>query len=172
MSSILNIRPRVFYATLCLGSLAAVAATVWMTQALQLRPCPLCIFQRVLLLGVALWALLGWVFKLDKPVALLIALTSLGGVATAGWQTWLQLHPEASTCLIGKPDLIERIVDFLGGLAPQLFLANGTCTSKEWTWLGLSLANWALVAFVVLTALALWRLLARQRPRRYFDSTL
>ncbi|MDX9943648.1 MAG: disulfide bond formation protein B [Azonexus sp.] len=42
---------------------------------------------------------------------------------------------------------------------PGLFLATGFCTSKEWVFLGMSMANWSFLLFaaIVAYALLLWR---------------
>jgi disulfide bond formation protein DsbB len=43
--------------------------------------------------------------------------------------------------------LIERLVDTLGMQWPSLLMATGFCSSKEWVFLGLSMANWSLLLF-------------------------
>jgi disulfide bond formation protein DsbB len=46
-----------------------------------------------------------------------------------------------------RPNLIERLVDWLGMQWPSMFLATGFCTSKEWVFLRLSMANWSMLIF-------------------------
>lgn len=82
---------------------------------------------------------------------------ALGGMATAGYQSWLQWQPPGSvTCAGSQPGLIERFIEWLGQLQPELFLATGFCEDKDLTILGLSLANLAFIAYAALGALALW----------------
>jgi len=101
---------------------------------------------------VTFGALVTWFLNHDGglPVlwSALIAALALGGVAVAGYQTWMQAFPHLVTeCGYSDPSLIERLVDWLGMQWPGLFLATGFCTSREWEFLGLSMANWSLVVF-------------------------
>ena len=43
--------------------------------------------------------------------------------------------------------LIAALVDWLGMQWPSLFLATGFCTSRDWEFLALSMANWSLLVF-------------------------
>lgn len=138
-----------------LGAFGLVGAGLVLGEVLNLNPCPLCIFQRVLYLLVGLFALLG-ALAAGRPAlrigagGLAIA-AALGGVATAGYQTWMQAYPTLSMeCGFSDPTLIERLVDWLGQLWPYMFLATGFCSSKEWVFLGLSMANWSVACFLAL----------------------
>ena len=60
----------------------------------------------------------------------------------------MQAFPHlAKECSFTEPNLIERLVDWLGMQVPSLFMATGFCTSKEWVFLDLSMANWSLLVF-------------------------
>jgi disulfide bond formation protein DsbB len=157
-------------AAVCAGLAgASLALTAW----LNLHPCHLCIFQRLLYLllaGVGLAAGL----LLPRPVARWIGFLSLplaaGGVATAAYQSWLQAQPPGSiSCAVGEPGLIARLVEWLGQLQPELFLATGFCEEVELTILKLSLANWSVLGFAACLALGYraWRPI---RERRLFKS--
>lgn len=153
-------------AAIGIGSLALIAAGFVIAEWYALNPCPLCIFQRVLYLLLALFALLGVALFRYAPVRRALAglafLTAVGGIATASYQTWLQSQPSSPfECGFGDPNLIERLVDWLGQLWPAMFLATGACSSKEWVFLGLSMANWSIVCFGAL-AIALLPLLRRR----------
>jgi disulfide bond formation protein DsbB len=117
---------------------------------LRLAPCPLCIFQRVLYLVIGGLALLGVLW----PVARLVWSVLIGGLAVlgagvAGYQTWMQAFPELATeCGYAEPNAIERLVDWLGMQWPSMFLATGFCSSRDWVFLDLSMANWSLLVFV------------------------
>jgi disulfide bond formation protein DsbB len=47
----------------------------------------------------------------------------------------------------GEPTLIEQIVDWFGVRWPAMFMATGFCSSKDWLFLGLSMANWSVPLF-------------------------
>jgi protein dithiol:quinone oxidoreductase len=139
---------------LVLGSLVL---TVW----LDLHPCHLCIFQRILFMLIALLALLAFfVSGVAGRVAGFVNLPIAGlGVGVAAYQTWLQAQPPGSiSCVAGEPSLIERLVEWLGQLSPELFLATGFCEEAELSILGLSLAHWSLLSFSVFLLAALWAL--------------
>jgi disulfide bond formation protein DsbB len=98
-----------------------------------------------------------------KVVPLMLVPVAALGAGVAGYQTWMQAFPQLATeCGFSDPSLIERLVDWLGMQYPTLFLATGFCTSREWEWLGLSMANWSFILFAGILGFGL--LLAR--PRR------
>lgn len=140
---------RAWFAALALAALGLVAVGMTLQHLLHLSPCPLCIFQRVLYLLIGLGALCGFALpQLRQLWSMLIALLASGGAMVAAYQTWMQAFPERATeCGYTDPSLIERLVDVLGMQWPSLFLATGFCSSKEWVFLHLSMANWSLLVF-------------------------
>ena len=140
---------RAWFATLMLGMFGLVAVSMELQQLLRLAPCPLCIFQRLLYLAIGLVALAGVLLPGGRLLwSALVAALASGGVAVAGYQTWMQAFPHLATeCSYSDPNAIERLVDWLGMKWPSLFLATGFCTSREWEFLGLSMANWSLLVF-------------------------
>jgi disulfide bond formation protein DsbB len=154
---------RVWFAALALGTFGLVAAGMELQQLLRLAPCPLCIFQRLLFLVVGALALGGALLPVARqPLAALIAAVGAGGVAVAGYQSWMQAFPHLATeCGYSDPNAIERLVDWLGMQWPAMFLATGFCTSRDWVFLGLSLANWSLLAFAGVVVLAVLLIMRR-----------
>lgn len=162
--------PRTMFALIAISSLGLVGIGLLIGEWMRLNPCPLCIFQRVLYIAVGGWALCGFVLPaLRRGWGLLIVATSAGGLATAIYQTWMQLNPEAVTvqCGVGEMNLIERFVDWLGMQWPFMFMATGFCTSKELI-LGLTMANWSVICFAVSLLAGLWVGFARVGPRFRF----
>ena len=141
---------RAWFATLALGTLGLVALGLELQQLYRLAPCPFCIFQRLLYIVIGLVALLGLVLPVGRLLwAALIAALAAGGAAVAGYQSWMQAFPHLATeCGYSDPTLIERLVDWLGMQWPGLFLATGFCTSREWEFLSLSMANWSFLVFL------------------------
>jgi len=140
---------RAWFAALALGVFGLVAVGMELQHLLRLAPCPLCIFQRLLYLVIGLVALAGVLLPGVRLLwSVLIAALASGGVAVAGYQTWMQAFPHlANECSYSDPNAIERLVDWLGMEWPSLFLATGFCTSRDWEFLGLSMANWSLLVF-------------------------
>ena len=86
------------------------------------------------------------------------------GFGVAAYQTWMQAYPHlAPECSFTDPNAIERLVDWLGMQMPSLFLATGFCTSREWEFLGLSMANWSTLFFAGIAGYAI--LLFRSKAR-------
>lgn len=148
----------------CAGlAIASLVLTVW----LDLHPCHLCIFQRLLFMLIAILALVAALLVSPGgrrlPGVLVLGLAGLG-IATAVYQTWLQAQPPGSiSCVGGQPDLIEQMVEWLGQQVPSLFLATGFCEEAELVIFGLSLAHWALLSFTACLMSAAWALLADRR---------
>jgi disulfide bond formation protein DsbB len=162
-----SITPRHIWSLLAASCVALVGGSFVLTDWFNLHPCHLCIFQRLLFikLGV-LFLFAAWLSP--RPVSWWSGLASLPialvGIATAGYQSWLQIQPPGSiSCMGGEPSLIERLVEWLGQLQPDLFLATGFCEEAELSILGLSLANWALVSFTALLGVAAWALIRARR---------
>lgn len=141
---------RVWFATLALGCFGLVGVGMELQNLLRLAPCPMCIFQRVLYLVIGLLALLGFLVPVARVVwAGLIGLLALLGVGVAAYQTWMQAFPSLATeCGYAEPNLMERLVDWLGMQWPSMFLATGFCASRDWVFLGMSMANWSLLIFI------------------------
>ncbi|MGF1643676.1 MAG: disulfide bond formation protein B [Thiotrichales bacterium] len=151
-----------------LGAAALASGSVVLTILLDLSPCHLCIFQRLLFMALAVSALLAAALSLAAGrvagfASLLVIITGFG---TAAFQTWLEMQPPGTaSCVGGDPSAIERLVEWLGERMPGLFLATGFCDEPELRILGLTLANASLMAFTTFFLLALWALFLKPNPR-------
>lgn len=150
--------PRVFFAVVGLASSSLVGGGLVLAHSLNLAACPLCILQRMLYLLLAVLALLAWPFA-TRPGAVrlagaLMSLTALAGTGIAAYQTWLQRFARGVSCTADQP-WWERFVDWAGSQLPWLFEATGLCSEAGWKFLGLSIAEWSLLAFSVFTFAAL-----------------
>lgn len=156
-------------------SLALVAVAYFYFQLqLGLAPCPLCMFQRAALLGVAACCLLGVLLRPGKVLAKLLAfggaLFSLSGMAIAGRQVWLQHLPADQVPECG-PDLAFMLDVFpLTQVITQVFQGSGECAEVQWSLLWFSMPEWMLLIFLVMS-LVCARLLF-QRERSYFSGAL
>ncbi|MBP5986665.1 MAG: disulfide bond formation protein B [Azonexus sp.] len=147
---------RAWFATLGLGCFGLVAFGMALQQIYHLAPCPLCIFQRLLYLAIGALGLLGFVLPAGRLLwVALIGGLGLLGTGVAAYQTWMQAYPHlAPECSYTDPNIIERLVDWLGMEWPSLFLATGFCTSRDWELFGLSMANWSVLIFIGIVAYA------------------
>lgn len=135
-----------------------------------LEPCPLCIFQRVALMGTGVMLVLTAVLGFQKWLARIfgsLALVGAGtGVGLAGRHIWLQHLPadQVPECGPGLDYLIE--VFPLRDVLAQVLSGSGECAEVAWTFLGLSIPEWTLIAFVGLSTLSLWILITAGRGAR------
>lgn len=157
---------RLIWVLLAGGCAVATSASFLMTDWLGLEPCHLCIFQRLLFMvltvlgiGAALAAGRLGTGVIGRVLGGLTIPISAAGVGVAGYQSWLQHQPlDTVSCVGGPPGPIERWVEWLARYAPDLFMATGFCEDESLVILGLSLANWALIAFALCLAAAVWAL--------------
>jgi disulfide bond formation protein DsbB len=171
MTDSLNLVVRDRAAGLFIAALVACVGILGVAVYLQFRegldPCPWCIVQRV---GFLLVGLVALVAALQRPWnvgirvwSVLGAVAALAGAASALYHLWLQSDPKRAAACAGSA--LERLLDAsrIGEWVPPLLQYGGTCESKPWTLLGLSVPQWSLVCFV---ALALWMLLVPKLARR------
>lgn len=154
-------RARIVWAALVAVSVGAVAVSLAVTEWRFLEPCHLCIFQRLLFMLLAVStgiATLGGAHLVGRVAGALAALVAALGVGVATYQSWLQHEAVESlvSCTGGEPGPIERLVEWLGERWPTLFMPSGFCDDPGATFLGLSLANWSLIAFAACLLAAVW----------------
>ena len=154
----MRLSPRSVFGLLALASIGFVAAGLALGEWARLQPCYLCVFQRLLYLLLAFFALCGVLIPRWRRLwCSLVSLTAIGGGITAIEQSWMQYAPEQGIeCGYSDPTLLERIVDWFGMQWPAMFMVTGFCTTKDWIFLGLSLANWSVVFFLGLLGVAVW----------------
>ena len=140
-----------------------------------LDPCPLCLVQRgffYAVIAVLTLAALHAPLRGGRTVyGGLAVLFAGGGAATAARQVWLQHLPPDKVPQCG-PDLYFMLENFpLARTLKTLITGTGECAVVDWTFLGLSIAEWSLGWFVVLSVYALWLALRRGRARATSDLT-
>ncbi|MGB5324188.1 MAG: disulfide bond formation protein B [Pseudomonadales bacterium] len=129
-----------------------------------LEPCPLCITQRFFLF---LCGALGLIAALHRPSLAAARIYGIAGVLVAaagsffsGRQLYLQSLPEEQVPACG-PSLDFILETFpLSEALTILLRGDGNCAEVSWTFLGLSIPGWTLVAFVGLATG--WLLQARR----------
>jgi protein dithiol:quinone oxidoreductase len=161
-------QPRLPFVLILLATSGLLAFGLYLQHAEGLEPCPLCVFQRLCFIAVAVIALVasihgpsGW---LRRVYAADIALVSVVGAGIAGRQVWLQHLPadRVPECgpglefMLDTSPLLDVIATVLKG--------SGDCAVVDWTFLGFSIAEWSLACFVGLTLFAGYLLFFPQRP--------
>ena len=153
----LDRQPRRLLALVCAACIAMLVFGLFLQHVVGLEPCPMCIVQRYALVLVMIVAGITAFFPcksmLVAGAGLMTVLSGLGGFVAAR-QSFLQWYPpEIASC--GR-DLYGMIETFpLKRAIPMIFKGSGDCTKIDWTFLGLSIANWSFVCFVVIALLGL-----------------
>ena len=157
------------------GNLLGLAACVgllayaYYAQAfLHLDPCPLCIFQRigVFTLGVVFLAAAGqdgglWA---RRVYSLLLGLGALATIGVAVRQLYIQSMPPGSVPACGASlDFMLKVFS-LSEVLVKVLKGSGECAKVTWTFLGLAMPAWVLIAAFVLGAYGIWNNLRRRAP--------
>ncbi len=140
--------------------LALVIQTVY-----KLEPCPLCITQRMFFMGLGVLFLIAAFIcpSSIKPASLLQkiftglqVLTSLGGAGWAMRHWYLQANKESmiADCGVGFDYMFENFP--LEKMFKLIFKGTGDCAAIDWTFLGLTLPQLALISFVALGTYAIY----------------
>lgn len=152
-----------FCVALIIGSSLFFGA-IYLGESLGLAACPLCILQRMAALGLMLAALLGLALASQRAgriaANLLMILVTASGAGIAAYQSYIQRVATDVQCS-GQAAWWELFVDWAGEQAPRLFQASGLCSDPAWTLFGLSLAEYSLLAFSLLTLYSIYLLLRR-----------
>jgi disulfide bond formation protein DsbB len=124
------------------------------------NPCPLCILQRVAFIALMAVFLVGAIHGPRRAGAyvysgLLVIIAAAGG-AVATRHVWLQHLPkdQVPECGPGLTYMLDRFP--LAQALEKIFRGSGECAEVEWSFLGLSIAEWSLLWFVLLGALAMY----------------
>jgi disulfide bond formation protein DsbB len=138
-----------FSAFLCVCVLIGV--TYYLQIFANFNPCPLCILQRITLMALGIIFFFGALLRLEKSgkltLSVLAYLLALIGALLAARQVWIQhLPPNASPDCGASLEYMLQALPLLQVL--QHILSGGTeCSLVNWTFLGLSLAEWSLISF-------------------------
>ena len=129
----------------------------------------MCIVQRYSLVLAALLAGLTAIFSGRAALiggSVLLLINVVFGAFVASRQSWLQwFPPEVASCGRDFYGMIETFP--LQRVIPMIFKGSGDCSKIDWTFLGLSIANWSFLSFmsISLIAVALIIRLANNRRR-------
>lgn len=166
----LNLSQRTVFTLGFLLCVTLIATALYLQHADGLEPCPLCILQRIAVMGIGLVLLAGalhnpraWGGRVYGVLTLIIA---GAGLVVAGRHVWLQSTPRnAAGCGIGLEDMIDMFP--LSKTLELVFRGSGDCTDTLWTFLGLSMPGWMIVVFSGFAILGILLAFARafSRPR-------
>jgi disulfide bond formation protein DsbB len=142
-------------------SIALVGAALYLQHVKDMLPCPLCVIQRYLFLGIAIFALIGAFAGRVKTFTGLALLCALGGLGVVGKHLYVLAHPGFSCGIDPMETMLNKIPT--ATMLPWLFRADGLCEAAQETVFGLNVPQWSALWFVVLTLSLVWVLARRAR---------
>lgn len=149
IAAVLPISARLIHFCVALGALALLAGALVLQHFFDMNPCPLCIFQRIAFIFVAVLsigaALLG-PLRAAPWFGAGAVLVALVGAGLAAWHLRLLAQPESLSCGPGLYDMLDNFP--LTHVLPRVFAGGGDCATAGEPIFGLPLAAWALVWFL------------------------
>ncbi|GKX58204.1 disulfide bond formation protein DsbB [Leminorella grimontii] len=158
---------------LALSVIIFEGVALYFQHVMLLRPCVLCIYERCALFGILGAALIGMIAPSStvfRYLAIIVWIYSaIEGVLLTWKHTMMQLYPSPM-------NVCDFFVSFPSWLPldkwiPSVFVANGDCSEKQWSFLSMEMPQWLLIIFGVYLLIALLVVLAQfvKPKRRYFS---
>lgn len=151
-----------------LAIIGTIYAVVYLQHHLGLDPCPLCIFQRIGLWTMGVFALIGAIFDPKSTKIRLIVwsgalIGTLWGLGVAARHVWLTYLPanEVPACGPGLNYWVETLP--LLQVFQEVLKGSGECAAIDWTLFGLSIPEQTLVLFVFVLFVLLYMLTTIKR---------
>lgn len=147
---------RLTFAAIALGCATLLGVGYYLQFVDGLEPCPMCILQRVCYMAIAALALVAALHGTGRTgqrvYAALLGVPALLGLGVAARQTWLQhLPPEqVPECGPGLAFMLEMYAPF--EVLKRTLSGTGDCAKVDWTFVGLSIAEWSVLCFAGLLA--------------------
>ena len=148
-------RPRLVFLLIFLACAGLIGMGVYMQEVLSLEPCPMCILQRYAFWAIGLTALAAalhgprrWGNKVYAWVIVVFAM--LGGGTSIRHSYVQHFPPPNASCGTDLEFLVNNFP--LAQALPKMFSGSGECSKVQWSMLGLSIPEWALVWFVIFAA--------------------
>ncbi len=167
MLGVLRGRRRLVTVLLGLACFAMFGYALYVQFHELLEPCPLCIFQRVAVVGLGVALLLAAAVPqrwriLGNLSALLIALVGLAGMGVSARHLYIQSQPEGTVAACGAS--LDYMLDVfpLTEVLRKVLTGSGECAKITWELFGLSMPGWVLLCVLLLTVLGV---LATWRPK-------
>lgn len=154
--------PRIWFLLGGISCFAMLGVGAYFQFVEELEPCPLCISQRIAILLTGVVMLIASIHNPEtkglKVYSILAAVCALSGAAISTRHVWLQNLPpdEVPECSPGIEYMLENFP--LTETLKAMLSGTGDCADVLWTFLGLSIPAWTLVAFLILAAISLMQL--------------
>ncbi len=153
---------RIIFATTLFGCSFLMAVALFFEHQMNLEPCPLCILQRIMVIGTGFIALLAVVHNPRllgiKVYGALVVVSAVTGGGVSIRQIWLQSLPADQVPACGAS--LDYLLDVfpLTEVLSIVLSGDGTCAEVMWTFLGVSIPGWTLVGFIGLVTIGVFQI--------------
>ncbi len=159
MLDLIKFNPRIWFFLGFVSCVLMLATGAYFQFVEELEPCPLCISQRIAILITGIVFFIAAIHnpgsKGIKIYSILAAVTALLGAGISTRHVWIQNLPPDKVPECGPG--LEYVFEHFPLIETIKLMLNGTgdCAEVLWTFLGLSIPGWTLVAFIALANLSL-----------------
>jgi len=151
---------RLVFGAIFLACAALVLTAIfYFQQELGLEPCPMCILSRYTFITIAIVSLVAAIHGPRgvalKVYAVIVALLAATGIGVSIRHSYLQhFPPKIESCGADLDFLLNTLP--LAQALPRIFQGTGSCSKVDWSFLGLSIPEWALLSFLSFAVAVLW----------------
>ncbi len=128
------------------------AYAIYSERVLGYVPCPLCMFQRVCIVALGVVFLIAGLHRAGRAGAIVhgvLILLAAGATSwVAGRHVWIQAQPPGTVPSCGAP--LDSLLQMfpLHDVIRRVMTGGGECGVIDWTFLGVSMPGWVLIAAV------------------------
>ncbi|MDV6343441.1 disulfide bond formation protein B [Nitrosomonas sp. Is37] len=156
---------RIIFLLIFLSCAGLIGYALYLQWVEGLLPCPLCVAQRIAYWCVGLTALFAFLHNPQKIArrvyGSLMLIFALLGAIIAGRHAWLIRYPDSFECGISPEEAFLNALP-IAEWWPSMFEANGDCADVSWQLLSLTIPDWSLAAFLLLTSATIFLLLTKR----------
>ena len=143
--------------------LGLLASAIYLQRAKGLEPCPLCVFQRLIFMGLAGLFFIGWLLphwpKVIKGHNVFVILFALAGLVVALRQVWLIQFVTTAIPSCGADFYYMLKHLSFGEFLTEVMQGQGDCSKENWFFLGIGLPAWSALAFLFFMIVGVWQFL-------------
>jgi disulfide bond formation protein DsbB len=162
-----RIPTRAVFAAIFVACTAMVLTAIFYFQEeLGLEPCPMCILSRYTFITIAVVSLVAAIHG-PRGLALriyasIVGLLAIAGIGVSLRHSYLQhFPPKVESCGADLDFLLNTLP--LAQAMPRIFQGTGSCSKVDWSFLALSIPEWAGVWYLGFLAVMVWTVVSRPR---------
>ncbi|MBT4493098.1 MAG: disulfide bond formation protein B [Gammaproteobacteria bacterium] len=148
------------------GCVFLMAVALYFQHVMLLEPCPMCVFQRMAVIGTGVIAFVAAIHNPQQTGVRIYgataALASLIGAGISIRHLYLQSLPEDQVPACGPG--LDYLIDVfpMTDVIMMVLQGDGSCAEVLWSFLGISIPGWVLLAFLGLIALTGYQVVRKE----------